>query len=287
MWACVTVYGRERALSGRSATPVPSDPPQFRLASVLPDDVKGPRVDIAFRQRLHWLVMHGFVRGAASFRRSEGATCSPGLIADPTVKARSGAVLRGGAGPRPAGAVPDRLPHGRPRDRARTAAIRRFPGALDRVESAGADALGGAVAPAMICFIRCVPRRCWPSSRRTTPATGKRCRRCSPRGRSPHSGIGVEQTASIAAGSAVRRARRRRYRRPILRAASGRDHQRHLGRARRGPTGASWSSVNSRRPVWTSGSPGGSTDGCSAASQGSAPGWTSICSSCGVARATT
>jgi cytochrome P450 len=43
-------------------------------------------VDIALKQRLHWLAQHGFVRGGASIRARRGDLAAR-LIADPTVKA--------------------------------------------------------------------------------------------------------------------------------------------------------------------------------------------------------
>jgi cytochrome P450 len=43
-------------------------------------------VDIAFKQRLHWLALHGFVRGGASIGARRG-DLQARLIADPTVKA--------------------------------------------------------------------------------------------------------------------------------------------------------------------------------------------------------
>jgi cytochrome P450 len=43
-------------------------------------------VEIALKQRVHWLVLHGFVRGAASFGARRGDLQSR-LIADPSVKA--------------------------------------------------------------------------------------------------------------------------------------------------------------------------------------------------------
>jgi len=43
-------------------------------------------VEIAFKQRLHWLVLHGFVRGVASFGARRG-DLQARLIADPSIKA--------------------------------------------------------------------------------------------------------------------------------------------------------------------------------------------------------
>ena len=43
-------------------------------------------MDIAFKQRLHWLALHGFVRGGASIGARRG-DLQARLIADPTVKA--------------------------------------------------------------------------------------------------------------------------------------------------------------------------------------------------------
>jgi cytochrome P450 len=51
----------------------------------LPDDVKGSVVDIALKQRLHWLALHGFVRAVASIGASRG-DLQARLIADPAVK---------------------------------------------------------------------------------------------------------------------------------------------------------------------------------------------------------
>jgi cytochrome P450 len=58
---------------------------EFRLALSQPDDVKGPGVDIAVKQRLHWLVLHGFVRGGAAIGARRGDPQAR-LIADPAVK---------------------------------------------------------------------------------------------------------------------------------------------------------------------------------------------------------
>ena len=150
---------------------------------------------IALKQRLHWLALHGFVRGGASIGARRG-DLQARLIADPTVKAESGAVLRGGAVPRSAGAIPDRLHHRRPCDRTRTAAIRRLPGARrsDRIFPRRCG--GSSVVFATICCIRCVRRHCWPWSRRTTPATARRCRRCSPIARCPRCGTGSNRPRS-------------------------------------------------------------------------------------------
>jgi cytochrome P450 len=58
---------------------------EFRLAVSLPDDMKGHGVDIALKPRLHWLALHGFVRGAASIVAKRGDPQAR-LIADPAVK---------------------------------------------------------------------------------------------------------------------------------------------------------------------------------------------------------
>src|SRR3984885_11370292 len=47
---------------------------------------RGPPVEIALKQRLHWLALHGFVRGGASIGARRG-DLQARLIADPTVKA--------------------------------------------------------------------------------------------------------------------------------------------------------------------------------------------------------
>ncbi len=43
-------------------------------------------MDIALKQRLHWLALHGFVRGLSSIGARRG-DLQARLIADPTVKA--------------------------------------------------------------------------------------------------------------------------------------------------------------------------------------------------------
>jgi hypothetical protein len=58
---------------------------EFRLAILLPDDMKGHGVDIALKQRLHWLALHGFVRGVGSIGAKRGDPQAR-LIADPAVK---------------------------------------------------------------------------------------------------------------------------------------------------------------------------------------------------------
>jgi hypothetical protein len=56
------------------------------LGEALRDDVEDLTVEIALKQRLHWLALHGFVRGGASIGARRG-DLQARLIADPTVKA--------------------------------------------------------------------------------------------------------------------------------------------------------------------------------------------------------
>src|ERR1700692_4007187 len=62
-------------------------PPAFRLAIALPETMwRALSVGIALKQRLHWLALHGFVRGGASIGARPG-DLQARLIADSTVKA--------------------------------------------------------------------------------------------------------------------------------------------------------------------------------------------------------
>ena len=94
-------------------------------------------MDIALKQRLHWLALHGFVRGLSSIGARRG-DLQARLIADPTVKA-------------------DPVPF------------------YEEVRARD-DLLHPLRPPSLLAV----------EPPRTTPATGKRCHRCSPHGRSPH-----------------------------------------------------------------------------------------------------
>jgi len=62
-------------------------PPAFRLAIALPETMwRALSVGIALKQRLHWLALHGFIRGVASIGARRG-DLQARLITDPTVKA--------------------------------------------------------------------------------------------------------------------------------------------------------------------------------------------------------
>jgi cytochrome P450 len=57
----------------------------FTLAISLPDDVEALGVDIALKQRLHWLAQHGFIRGVVSIGVKKGDPLAR-LLGDPAVK---------------------------------------------------------------------------------------------------------------------------------------------------------------------------------------------------------
>ena len=78
---------------------------------------------IELKQRLHWLALHGFVRGLSAIGARRG-DLQARLIADPAVKADPVPFYEEVRARGPAGAVQNRLPHRRPRDRPRIAAIR-------------------------------------------------------------------------------------------------------------------------------------------------------------------
>ena len=134
---------------------------------------------------------------------------------------------------------------------------------------------GSSVVFATICSIRCFRRRCWPSNRRTTPATARRCRRCSPTERFPRCGTVSSRprhhcwisfpASRESSTSSTATAHSFRWRSSATSWA-----------CRRTIVNAFSNSASLPRPVWISGCPGRSTGGCNAGSPDSTSGWTRI-----------
>ena len=138
---------------------------------------------------------------------------------------------------------------------------------------------GSSVAFATTCCTHCVRRHCWPWSRRTTPATARRCRRCSPIARFPHYETGSN------------RPRSRCWMSFLASRASSTSSTDTAPSFRWRSSATSWgcrttivsafsSSVSLPRPAWISGCPGRNTGACSAGSPASTSGWTHIWTSC-------
>jgi hypothetical protein len=170
------------------------------------------------KQRVHWLVLHGFVRGVASMGARRGDVQAR-LIADPTVKAdpvafyeevrARGPLVRSRVGYITADhAIGHELLRS---DDFRVLSIGgNLPAPLRWLEARTRDDLLHPLRPPSLLAVVGVHHQ---GGRRTT-------------------GWGRADRYDVA-GSTVARTGCRRYRRPILRAASGVDHQRHSGGARR------------------------------------------------------
>ena len=153
--------------------------------------------------------------------------CAPIPVASPTNSARRGTMVRG----RAAWLTADHaLAHQllRSDDFSVTAIGKTLPGPAGLARAERTTSRAGC--------IRCCRRRCCPSNRPSTPATARRCRRCSPPEPLRRCGNGCSRrrptcsTASTTAPSGQRRRRRR-----LLLAAAGHRHRRHPRRARPRP----------------------------------------------------
>ncbi|CMN79566.1 cytochrome p450 140 CYP140 [Mycobacterium tuberculosis] len=147
------------------------------------------------KDKLHWLAMHGVIRGIAAIGIRRG-DLQARLIADPAVatdpvpfydEVRShGALVRNRANYL---TVDHRLAHD-----------------LLRSDDFRVVSFGENLPPPLRWLERrtrgyqlppCENLRCWPSSRPITLATAKRCRRCSPHGRSARYAIWSNRPRSI------------------------------------------------------------------------------------------